>query len=110
MEKSIYKPLVGKYVQVDGNYGDFYGKLIQANERFLQLQPCLHIPFIKNTITREKTDVSHKETEEVSVKSEVDLEELTKRWNRNALSIIDTRKVGGVTDITTIFRDEWKLI
>ncbi|MEK6897314.1 MAG: hypothetical protein AABW93_02170 [Nanoarchaeota archaeon] len=101
-EKSIYEPLVKRYVQVEYCNGTciVFGKLIQANERFLKLQPSFHIPLKQRSIDDKVATADLKE----------DLEELTKRFNRNALTIVDASKVDIVADVTTVFRDEWKLI
>ncbi len=95
--KSIYEHFVGSYVQVDYYNGNVaYGKLVQANKRFLKLQPSFHVPLKKDSIDQRVNSI--------------DLEELKKRFDRNAPMILDASGVCGVSDITSVLRDEWKLI
>ena len=96
-EKSIYKTFVGSYVQVEYHNGDAaLGKLVQANKRFLKLQPSFHLPLKKDSIDQRV--------------SSIDLEELKKRFDRNAPMILNASGVCGVSDITSVFRDDLKLI
>lgn len=97
-ETSIYESFVGLYVQVvySNSNDNVFGKLVQADERFLKLQPSFHMPRKKNSIDERI--------------SSIDLEELKKRFDRNVPMILDASKVCGVSDITKIFKDEWKLI
>ena len=111
--KSIYESLVGKCVQVEyrEDTDTVFGKLTQANQRLLELQPSFHISSYR-TETRRKDSVI-KEGESLSAiekEMHVDLEQIAKRFKRNCRMVIDASTVRTVTDITTIFKDEWKLI
>ena len=121
MEKSIYEPLVGRYVQVNYDYTNsncIVGKLTQTNERFLQLQPSFHVSTnvtdkIKESNEEKRTLFNSKKvTLEKVLTREVtpNLEEIRKRFQRNVMTIVDASKVTSVSDITKIFKDEWNLI
>ena len=96
---SIYKPLIGRYVKViykDEGAEATYGKLIKADLKSLHLSPSAHMSIIEKKESR---------FGELITTRDIDLEEITKIFSRNILSIVDYEKVREVTDFTKVFEE-----